>query len=125
MINDEGKLLSTEKISGTAKKISNVNGEVTGTQTVKLIGDKLNNLSGLIKSNGKIALDMKETSNIKGYILSDGLTKEDVKKEENKNQKGTENTKNKEKGIEITGDLDNTEGGNKRKRNKSRKLNRK
>ena len=110
LINDEGKLLSTEKISGTAKKISNVNGEVTGTQTVKLIGDKLNNLSGLIKSNGKITLDMKETSNVKGYILSDGLTKEDVKKEENKNQKGTENTKNKEKGIEITGDLDNTEG---------------
>ena len=99
LINDEGKLLSTEKISGTAKKISNVNGEVTGTQTVKLIGDKLNNLSGLIKSNGKITLDMKETSNVKGYILSDGLTKEDVKKEENKKKKGTENTKKKEKGT--------------------------
>ena len=110
LINDEGKLLSTEKISGTAKKISNVNGEVTGIQTVKLIGDKLNNLSGLIKSNGKIALDMKETSNIKGYILSDGLTKEDVKKEENKNQKDVKEDKNKEKGIEITGDLDNREG---------------
>ncbi|MEJ6457460.1 hemagglutinin repeat-containing protein [Fusobacterium nucleatum] len=110
LINDEGKLLSTEKISGTAKETSNKNGEISGTQTVKLIGDKLNNLSGLIKSNGKIALGMEETSNVKGYILSDGLTKEDVKKEENKNQKGTENTKNKEKGIEITGDLDNTEG---------------
>ncbi|WP_339008685.1 hemagglutinin repeat-containing protein [Fusobacterium animalis] len=110
LINDEGKLLSTEKISGTAKKISNKNGEISGIQTVKLIGDKLNNLSGLIKSNGKIALDMKETSNIKGYILSDGLTKEDVKKEENKNQKNTEEDKNKEKGINITGDLDNTEG---------------
>ena len=69
LINDEGKLLSTEKISGTAKKISNKNGEILGTQTVKLIGDKLNNLSGLIKSNGKITLDMKETSNVKGYIL--------------------------------------------------------
>ena len=110
LINDEGKLLSTEKISGTAKEISNVNGEITGTQTVKLIGDKLNNLSGLIKSNGKITLDMKETSNVKGYILSDGLTKEDVKKEENKNQKNIEEDKNKEKGINITGDLDNTEG---------------
>ncbi|WP_338978320.1 hemagglutinin repeat-containing protein [Fusobacterium nucleatum] len=110
LINDEGKLLSTEKISGTAKKTSNVNGEVTGTQTVKLIGDKLNNLLGLIKSNGKITLDMKETSNVKGYILSDGLTKEDVKKEENKNQKDVKEDKNKEKGIEITGDLDNTEG---------------
>ncbi len=110
LINDEGKLLSTEKINGTAKEISNKNGEILGTQTVKLIGDKLNNLSGLIKSNGKIALGMKETSNVKGYILSDGLTKEDVKKEEEKNQKGTENTKNKEKGIEITGDLDNREG---------------
>ncbi|PGH24646.1 hypothetical protein RN90_03970 [Fusobacterium animalis] len=110
LINDEGKLLSTEKISGTAKETSNKNGEISGIQTVKLIGDKLNNLSGLIKSNGKIALDMKETSNIKGYILSDGLTKEDVKKEENKNQKNTEEDKNKEKGINITGDLDNTEG---------------
>ena len=110
LINDEGKLLSTEKISGTAKKISNVNGEVTGTQTVKLIGDKLNNLLGLIKSNGKITLGMKETSNVKGYILSDGLTKEDIKKEENKNQKDVKEDKNKEKGIEITGDLDNREG---------------
>ncbi|ASS39352.1 two-partner secretion domain-containing protein [Fusobacterium sp. oral taxon 203] len=110
LINDEGKLLSTEKISGTAKEISNKNGEISGTQTVKLIGDRLNNLSGLIKSNGKITLDMKETSNVKGYILSDGLTKEDVKKEENKNQKNTEEDKNKEKGINITGDLDNTEG---------------
>ena len=110
LINDEGKLLSTEKISGTAKKISNVNGEVTGTQTVKLIGDKLNNLSGLIKSNGKITLGMKETSNVKGYILSDGITKEDIKKEENKNQKDVKDDKNKEKGIEITGNLDNREG---------------
>ena len=110
LINDEGKLLSTEKINGTAKEISNINGEIIGTQTVKLIGDKLNNLSGLIKSNGKIVLGMKETSNVKGYILSDGLTKEDVKKEENKNQKNTEEDKNKEKGINITGDLDNTEG---------------
>ncbi|WP_339071266.1 hemagglutinin repeat-containing protein [Fusobacterium animalis] len=110
LINDEGKLLSTEKISGTAKKISNVNGEVTGTQTVKLIGDKLNNLLGLIKSNGKITLGMKETSNVKGYILSDGLTKEDIKKEENKNQKDVKDDKNKEKGINITGDLDNREG---------------
>ena len=110
LINDEGKLLSTEKISGTAKEISNVNGEITGTQTVKLVGDKLNNLSGLIKSNGKIVLGMKETSNVKGYILSDGLTKEDVKKKENKNQKNIEEDKNKEKGINIIGDLDNTEG---------------
>ena len=110
LINDEGKLLSTEKINGTAKEISNVNGEIIGTQTVKLVGDRLNNLSGLIKSNGKIVLDMKETSNVKGYILSDGLTKEDVKKEENKNTKNTEEVKNKEKGINITGDLDNTEG---------------
>ena len=110
MINDEGKLLSTEKISGTAKEISNKNGEILGTQTVKLIGDKLNNLSGLIKSNGKIVLGMKETSNVKGYILSDGLTKEDVKKEENKNQKDVKDDKNKEKGIEITGNLDNREG---------------
>ena len=110
LINDEGKLLSTEKINGTAKEISNINGEIIGTQTVKLIGNKLNNLSGLIKSNGKIVLGMKETSNVKGYILSDGLTKEDVKKEENKNQKNTEEDKNKEKGINITGDLDNTEG---------------
>ena len=110
LINDEGKLLSTEKISGTAKEISNKNGEITGTQTVKLIGDKLNNLSGLIKSNGKITLGMKETSNVKGYILSDGLTKEDVKKEENKNQKDVKDDKNKEKGIEITGNLDNREG---------------
>jgi len=87
-----------------------ISGEISGTQTVKLIGDKLNNLSGLIKSNGKIVLGMKETSNVKGYILSDGLTKEDVKKEENKNQKNTEEDKNKEKGINITGNLDNTEG---------------
>ena len=110
LINDEGKLLSTEKINGTAKEISNKNGEILGTQTVKLIGDKLNNLSGLIKSNGKIVLGMKETSNVKGYILSDGLTKEDVKKEENKNQKDVKDDKNKEKGIEITGNLDNREG---------------
>ena len=110
LINDEGKLLSTEKISGTVKEISNKNGEISGIETVKLVGDKLNNLSGLIKSNGKIALDIKETSNVKGYILSDGLTKEDIKKEENKNQKSVEEDKNKEKGINITGDLDNTEG---------------
>ncbi|WP_335984030.1 hemagglutinin repeat-containing protein, partial [Fusobacterium polymorphum] len=108
--NDEGKLVSTEKISGRVKEISNKDGEISGTETVKLIGDKLDNFSGLIKSNGKITLDIKETSNVKGYILSDGLTKEDVKKEENKNQKDTKDDKNKEKGIEITGDLDNTEG---------------
>ena len=108
--NDGGKLLSTGKISGRVKEISNKNGEILGTETVKLIGDKLDNFSGLIKSNGKIALDIKETSNIKGYILSDGLTKEDVKKEENKNQKDVEDDKNKEKGISITGDLDNTKG---------------
>ena len=108
--NDGGKLLSTGKISGRVKEISNKNGEILGTETVKLIGDKLDNFSGLIKSNGKIALDIKETSNIKGYILSDGLTKEDIKKEENKNQKDIEDDKNKEKGINITGDLDNTEG---------------
>ena len=78
--NDEGKLVSTEKISGKVKEISNKNGEISGTETVKLIGDKLDNFSGLIKSNGKIALAIKETSNVKGYILSDGLTKEDVKK---------------------------------------------
>ena len=110
MINDGGKLVSTEKISGRVKEISNKNGEILGTETVKLIGDKLDNFSGLIKSNGKIVLDIKETSNIKGYILSDGLTKEDIKKEENKNQKDIEDDKNKEKGISITGDLDNTEG---------------
>ena len=110
LINDGGKLVSTEKISGRVKEISNKNGEILGTETVKLIGDKLNNFSGLIKSNGKIALDVKETSNVKGYILSDGLTKEDIKKEENKNQKDIEDDKNKEKGINITGDLDNTEG---------------
>ena len=110
LINDGGKLVSTEKISGRVKEISNKNGEILGTETVKLIGDKLDNFSGLIKSNGKIALDVKETSNIKGYILSDGLTKEDIKKEENKNQKDIEDDKNKEKGINITGDLDNTEG---------------
>jgi len=108
--NDGGKLLSTGKIRGRVKEISNKNGEILGTETVKLIGDKLDNFSGLIKSNGKIVLDMKETSNIKGYILSDGLTKEDIKKEENKNQKDIEDDKNKEKGISITGDLDNTEG---------------
>ena len=108
--NDGGKLLSTGKIRGRVKEISNKNGEILGTETVKLIGDKLNNFSGLIKSNGKIALDVKETSNVKGYILSDGLTKEDIKKEENKNQKDIEDDKNKEKGISITGDLDNTEG---------------
>ena len=111
--NDEGKLVSTEKISGRVKEISNKNGEIIGTETVKLIGDRLNNLSGLIKSNGKITLDIKETSNVKGYILSDGLTKEDVKKEESKNTESNKNTKNsetKEKGISITGDLDNTEG---------------
>ena len=108
--NDGGKLLSTGKISGTVKEISNKNGEILGTETVKLIGDKLDNFFGLIKSNGKIALDIKETSNIKGYILSDGLTKEDVKKEENKNTKNIAEVKNKEKGISITGDLDNTEG---------------
>ena len=108
--NDGGKLLSTGKISGRVKEISNKNGGILGTETVKLIGDKLDNFSGLIKSNGKIALDIKETSNVKGYILSDGLTKEDIKKEENKNQKDIEDDKNKEKGINITGDLDNTEG---------------
>ena len=108
--NDGGKLLSTGKISGRVKEISNKNGEILGTETVKLIGDKLDNFSGLIKSNGKIALDIKETSNIKGYILSDGLTKEDVKKEENKNTENIAEVKNKEKGINITGELDNTEG---------------
>ena len=108
--NDGGKLLSTGKIRGRVKEISNKNGEILGTETVKLIGDKLDNFFGLIKSNGKIALDIKETSNVKGYILSDGLTKEDIKKEENKNQKDIEDDKNKEKGISITGDLDNTEG---------------
>ena len=108
--NDGGKLLSTGKISGRVKEISNKNGEILGTETVKLIGDKLDNFSGLIKSNGKIALDAKETSNVKGYILSDGLTKEDVKKEENKNTENIAEVKNKEKGINITGDLDNTEG---------------
>ena len=74
------------------------------------MGNKLNNNNGEIRSQEKIAINTKETSNIKGYILSDGLTKEDVKKEENKNQKDVKDDKNKEKGIEIIGDLDNREG---------------
>ena len=86
------------------------NGEISVNEKINIVGNKLNNNNGEIRSQEKIAINTKETSNIKGYILSDGLTKEDVKKEENKNQKDVKDDKNKEKGIEITGDLDNREG---------------
>ena len=86
------------------------NGEISANEKINIVGNKLNNNNGEIRSQEKIAINTKETSNIKGYILSDGLTKEDVKKEENKNQKDVKEDKNKEKGIEITGDLDNREG---------------
>jgi len=86
------------------------NGEISANEKINIVGNKLNNNNGEIRSQEKIAINTKETSNVKGYILSDGLTKEDVKKEENKNQKDVKDDKNKEKGIEITGDLDNREG---------------
>ena len=86
------------------------NGEISANEKINIVGNKLNNNNGEIRSQEKIAINTKETSNIKGYILSDGLTKEDVKKEENKNQKDVKDDKNKEKGIEITGNLDNREG---------------
>ena len=86
------------------------NGEISANEKINIVGNKLNNNNGEIRSQEKIVINTKETSNIKGYILSDGLTKEDVKKEENKNQKDVKDDKNKEKGIEITGDLDNREG---------------
>ena len=116
--NDGGKLLSTGKISGRVKEISNKNGEILGTETVKLIGDKLDNFSGLIKSNGKIALDIKETSNIKGYILSDGITKEQAqnwkveeKFKEDKNKKDVNEKREQTTGTLLNiGKLDNTKG---------------
>ena len=122
LINDEGKLLSTEKISGTAKKISNKNGEISGTQTVKLIGDKLNNLSGVIRSYGKIKLNEKDVSNVEGYILSDGITKEQAQNwkveekaieesKDDKNQKDVNEKKEQTTGTLLNlGRLDNTKG---------------
>ena len=86
------------------------NGEISANEKINIVGNKLNNNNGEIRSQEKIAINTKETSNIKGYILSDGLTREDVKKKESKNTKNTKENKNSEKGISITGDLDNTEG---------------
>jgi len=62
--NDEGKIVSIEKISGRVKEISNKNGEILGVQTVTLVGDKLNNLSGVIRSYGKVKLNEKDVSNL-------------------------------------------------------------
>ena len=57
--NDGGKLLSTEKISGRVKEISNKGGEILGVKTITLVGDKLDNLSGVIRSYGKVKLNKK------------------------------------------------------------------
>ena len=123
LINDGGKLVSTEKISGTVKEISNKNGEILGVQTVTLVGDKLNNLSGVIRSYGKVKLNEKDVSNVEGYILSDGITKEQAKNwkvEEKVTEESKENKKDikekQEKKEQITGTLlnlgrlDNTKG---------------
>ncbi len=107
--NITAKIEAQGKIKINANQIQN-SGEIFATEKINIAGNKLNNNNGEIRSNQKIEINVKETSNVKGYILSDGLTKEDVKKEENKNQKDVEDDKNKEKGISITGDLDNTEG---------------
>ena len=53
LINDNGQLLSNEKIEGIIKETSNIRGEISGAESVKIVGEKLNNLSGLIRSNGK------------------------------------------------------------------------
>ena len=107
--NITAKIEAQGKIKINSNQIQN-SGEIFATEKINIAGNKLNNNNGEIRSNQKIEINAKETSNVKGYILSDGLTKEDVKKEENKNQKDVEDDKNKEKGISITGDLDNTEG---------------
>ena len=107
--NITAKIEAQGKIKINANQIQN-SGEIFATEKINIAGNKLNNNNGEIRSNQKIEINAKETSNVKGYILSDGLTKEDIKKEENKNQKDIEDDKNKEKGINITGDLDNTEG---------------
>ena len=107
--NITAKIEAQGKIRINSNQIQN-SGEIFATEKVNIAGNKLNNNNGEIRSNQKIEINTKEASNVKGYILSDGLTKEDVKKEENKNTKNTEEVKNKEKGINITGDLDNTEG---------------
>jgi len=99
LINDNGQLLSNEKIEGIIKETSNIRGEISGAESVKIVGEKLNNLSGLIRSNGKIEvtgnklnnnsgeirsnskidINVKDTSNVKGMILADGITKEQAK----------------------------------------------
>ncbi|MBF1207995.1 MAG: hemagglutinin repeat-containing protein [Fusobacterium periodonticum] len=107
--NITAKIEAQGKIKINSNQIQN-SGEIFATEKINIAGNKLNNNNGEIRSNQKIEINAKETSNVKGYILSDGLTKEDIKKEENKNQKDIEDDKNKEKGISITGDLDNTEG---------------
>ncbi|RRD34894.1 hypothetical protein EII29_11620, partial [Leptotrichia sp. OH3620_COT-345] len=84
-------------------------GNIFATEKVEVTGEKLDNSNGELRSNSKIALDVKDTRNVKGYILSDGLTKEDVKKEEAKENSGSISI-NTEKGINITGTLDNREG---------------
>ncbi|WP_158612586.1 hypothetical protein, partial [Leptotrichia sp. OH3620_COT-345] len=48
LINDEGQLLSNEKIEGIIKETSNIRGEISGNEGIKLIGEKLNNLTGVI-----------------------------------------------------------------------------
>ena len=107
--NITAKIEAQGKIKINANQIQN-SGEIFATEKINIAGNKLNNNNGEIRSNQKIEINAKETSNVKGYILSDGLTKEDVKKEENKNTENIAEVKNKEKGINITGDLDNTEG---------------
>ena len=120
--NDEGKLVSTEKISGRVKEISNKGGEILGVQTVTLAGDKLNNLSGVIRSYGKVKLNEKDVSNVEGYILSDGITKEQAKNwkveekavEEKKDKKDVKEKQEKKEQTTGTllnvGRLDNTKG---------------
>mgnify|MGYP000977875796 FL=1 len=120
--NDKGKLVSTGKISGRVKEISNKGGEILGVQTVTLAGDKLNNLSGVIRSYGKVKLNEKNVSNVEGYILSDGITKEQAKnwkveekaveeKEDKKDVKEKQEKKEQTTGTLLNvGRLDNTKG---------------
>ena len=124
--NDGGKLVSTEKISGRVKEISNKNGEILGVKTVTLAGDRLNNLSGVIRSYGKVKLNEKDVSNVEGYILSDGITKEQAKnwkveekavEESKEDKKDKKDVKEKQEKKEQTtgtllnlGRLDNTKG---------------
>ena len=110
-ININGKIEANGKVQIDADKTSN-KGEVVSTGKITVNGTSLDNTDGEIRSTGKIDINTRNTVNRNGYILADGTTKDEADKSDadsgnNSSQIGAPNV---EYGVNVSGNLDNTEG---------------